>query len=420
MSKKIILPYFTKSLLVLWFSHIIIDFCTGIWPIYKTIAGIDLAKAGLIAGISGFIGEILQLGFGYFCDRGHRKKILILGMILASSILWITFTSTIFSSFWILLLLMLGSGSFHPAGMGYAGLLSQEHKGKTILLFASGGALGLGISQIVFTKIINASNGHALILLIPVCVMLIVLAFHKFPITSPGSSPNPALEGSNRFLKEWKPLSLLYLIQIFTYIVGFSLLFLLPDLMMSKTTNQWFVMGGAHLCFILGSACALPGVGFLCDRFGQKKILPYFVAGAFILFYALLKTPSFTMSGLIIVLVLLGAFIQSINPIIVSLGHQLVPDKPSTVSALLMGCAWCFTSFGPTCAGFLCQRFEEHAVIQALSWMGLLLVGSLFFSLILSPFIKIKEPDYEPALESNINTNTTIPLTSEINESESQ
>ncbi|NDE82807.1 MAG: MFS transporter [Chlamydiia bacterium] len=380
MSKKIILPYFTKSLLVLWFSHIIIDFCTGIWPIYKTIAGIDLAKAGLIAGISGFIGEILQLGFGYFCDRGHRKKILILGMILASSILWITFTATISSSFWILLLLMLGSGSFHPAGMGYAGLLSQEHKGKTILLFASGGALGLGISQIVFTKIINASNGHALILLIPVCVMLIVLAFHKFPTINSASGPNPAVDRSNRFLKEWKPLSLLYLIQIFTYIVGFSLLFLLPDLMMGKTTNQWFVMGGAHLCFILGSACALPGVGFLCDRFGQKKILPYFVAGAFI----------------------------------------LVPDKPSTVSALLMGCAWCFTSFGPTCAGFLCQRFEEHAVTQALSWMGLLLIGSLFFSLILSPFIKIKEPDCDPVLESNIDPTDTIPLTPQMNERESQ
>jgi hypothetical protein len=53
----------------------VLDFFTGIWPIYKTIAGIDLAQAGLITGISGFFGEFLQPFFGYFSDRGLRKKV---------------------------------------------------------------------------------------------------------------------------------------------------------------------------------------------------------------------------------------------------------------------------------------------------------------------------------------------------------
>lgn len=393
MPRKFFFSSFGKSLLVLWFAHLIMDFFTGIWPIYKTIAHIDLVQAGLIAGISGFIGEILQLWFGYLSDRGHRKKILILGLILASSIVWITFTSTIFSSFWILLLLMLGSGSFHPAGMGYAGSLSQEHKGKTILLFASGGAVGLGISQIVFTKVMYASNGHALILLIPVLLILIIIAFHKFPTSTMDSLTNSQKGILAPFVTAWKPLSLLYLTQISTYMVGSALLFLLPDLMLTKTSSQWLVMGGAHLCFILGSACALPPVGFLCDRFGQKKILPYFISGAFILFYILLKTPVFTSLGVVLVLVLLGAFMQSINPIIVSLGHTIIPNNPSTISALLMGCAWCFTNFGPTCAGFLCQRFEQQAVVHTLSWMGLLLIASLLFSLLIpSPTVLEEEP----------------------------
>ena len=53
-----------NNLLILVVCHFVLDFFTGIWPIYKTIAGIDMAKAGLIAGITGFIGEALQLFFG--------------------------------------------------------------------------------------------------------------------------------------------------------------------------------------------------------------------------------------------------------------------------------------------------------------------------------------------------------------------
>jgi MFS transporter, FSR family, fosmidomycin resistance protein len=148
-------PTLRRSLILLFVSHLILDFFTGIWPIYKTIAQIDLAKAGLIAGLSGFIGEFMQVFFGYFSDRGHRKKVIMLGLALSSCVLWITFTQDILSSFFVLLLLMLGSGSYHPAGAGFAGLLSPDHKGRNILFFACGGAIGLGISQLAFTKVFH-------------------------------------------------------------------------------------------------------------------------------------------------------------------------------------------------------------------------------------------------------------------------
>ena len=145
-------PTLRRSLCLLWCSHLILDFFTGIWPIYKTLFHIDLAKAGLLAGISGFMGESLQLGFGYISDRGHRKIIMMLGLGLASSILWMTFTDHLFFSFCLLLLMMLGSSSFHPAAVGFASKLSEHHKGRYILLFSSSGAIGLAISQLTFTK----------------------------------------------------------------------------------------------------------------------------------------------------------------------------------------------------------------------------------------------------------------------------
>ncbi|MBM3207297.1 MAG: MFS transporter [Chlamydiae bacterium] len=374
---------FGKSLIVIWFAHMVMDFFTGIWPIYKTLAQIDLAKAGLIAGISGFFGEILQLGFGYFSDKGYRKKILLLGLILSSFILWITFTTSFQSCFILLLLLMMGSGAFHPAGVGYCGSFSKDHKGKCILFFSSGGALGLGISQITFTKLFHSFNGHALILFIPVILTLLVVAIHKFPETCSISGTFNKNNFLAPFKTNWKRLSLLYFTQLSCYLVGAAFIFLLPDLMIAKTSNTWLIMGGAHLSFILGSAIALPFVGFLCDKYGQKKILPFFIVGTFCLFYVLLNTSTLSIPILIILLFSLGAFFQSINPIIVSWGNKIVPDSPSTVSGLLMGCAWCFTSFGPACAGLLCKRFAETAIVSTLNCMGFLLIFSLLFSLMI-------------------------------------
>lgn len=402
MTQKYFFSSFGKSLFILWLGHIMMDFFTGIWPIYKTIAKIDLAQAGLIAGISGFLGEILQVGFGYFCDRGHRKTILMIGLLLSSSILWITFTTSVFSAFWVLLLLMLGSGSFHPAGMGYAGSLSQEHKGKTILLFASGGALGLGVSQLVFTKLFHTFEGHALVLFIPVLIVLTLIFFHKFPAPTSCARPLTKQELLAPFLRNWKPLSFLYMAQITNYSVAMAFLFLLPDLMISKTSSTWLIMGGAHLCFILGSALALPPAGYLCDRFGQKKVLITVLSGSFLLLYLLLSIRSFTPMQAGLLLLCLGGFLQSINPIVVSWGHKMVPDSPSTVSALLMGFAWCFTNFGPTCAGFLCKCFEEEAVVRTLSYMGLLLLFSLLFVILVpTPAAAVEE---EGALASDVPT----------------
>ena len=392
MPRKLFFSSFGKTMLILWLAHIVMDFFTGIWPIYKTIAQIDLAKAGLIAGVSGFLGEILQLGFGYFCDRGYRKIILMIGITLASCIVWITFTSSLFGSFWILLLLMLGSGSFHPAGMGYAGGLSKEHKGKTILLFSSGGALGLGISQIVFTKVFHSFNGHALILLAPVAAILILIASHRFPDLQQ-TRPLSKKELIAPLIASWKPLSLLYCAQITSYSISLAFLFLLPDLMAGKSSSQWLIMGGSHLCFILGSAMVLPFIGALTDRIGTKKVLLTAIVGSMLLLYTLLRTPELSSLAAITLLISLGGFMQSINPLIVSWGHKLVPESPSTISALLMGFAWCFTSFGPTCAGFLCRRFQEGAVVKTLSMMGALLILTFLFIL----FMRTEQEEEEPA-----------------------
>lgn len=360
-----------STLFFLWIAHLCMDFFVGIWPIYKTITQLDIAAAGLIMGISGFCGEILQIFFGYLCDRGYRKYILLAGIILASAILTITCTTQLFPCFLILMIMMIGSGAFHPAAAGMASSLSQEHKGKMVLIFASGGTIGLGISQLTFLKIFETFNGHVAILYVPICLLLIALIIHRFP-TQIHSHRLPLKSFFSPIMHQKKPLMLLYFSQVAIWALTASIYFLLPDLLQAKNCHSWICLGGGHLCFVLGSALIMIPTGYLCDRIGQKFVLLSALGAAICLFYVFLMQEGLSPFSTMALLAGLGAFVGVINPIIVSWGNRLVPESPSTVSALLMGCAWCVGNLGPALMGFITQMFDENPYTKTLLFSGVL------------------------------------------------
>lgn len=387
-------PTLGRSLFLLWSSHLLLDFFTGIWPIYKTIAGVDLAKAGLIAGLSGFFGEILQLFFGYLSDRGFRKKVIILGLVLASCILWITFTQEILISFFVLLLLMLGSGSFHPAAVGFAGMLSPKRKGRNILLFASGGAIGLAISQLAFTKALDLCGGHALIFLIPVLLLIVVIAF--YPMQEQNDNRKLILkEFIQPLLRAKRPLLLLYMTQVFNFTLITAFMFLLPDLMRARECHSWLCMGGGHLCFVFGGAMLMVPAGYLCDKYGHKSVLLITIFSALFLLYSFLIQPDRSLEKTALFLTALGGFMGTVNPIIVSWGNKLVPESPSTVSGLLMGCAWCLANLGATWAGLLAKAVPFNPIATTLCLLGLLLVLGFFLILFVPQVKPVREPTVE-------------------------
>ncbi len=394
MNIRKITPSFTKSLILIWLCHLILDFFTGIWPMYKTIAQIDLVTAGLIAGLSGFIGESLQLFFGYFSDRGYRKHFLILGLLLASSVLWVTAANNAPSYFLLLLLLMIGSGAFHPAAAGFAGSISSNRKSRCILFFASGGALGLAISQLAFTQILKSYHGGAFILLLPVAIVLALVIF--YPFESPNTLQPSLKKLFQPIFRERKSLSLLYFTQVANFTLMTAFVFLLPDLMRAKGCHTWLCMGGGHLCFILGGALLMVPIGYLCDRYGQKQILLIIITTAFFLLHHFLAKPDFSLLESTFFLTLLGGFMGSINPILVSWGNRLVPESPSTVSALLMGCAWCLGSLGSIWAGVIARAIEIEPIPNTLFWMGFFLLGSFLLVLCTQKPELYKEavPDY--------------------------
>ena len=368
-------PTLGRSLLLLWSSHLLLDFFTGIWPIYKTIAGIDLATAGLIAGFAGLFGELLQMVFGYFSDRGFRKKVIVLGLTFASSILWITFTDNALLCFLIMLLLMVGSGSYHPAAVGAAGMLSKEKKGRHILLFASGGALGLAVSQLAFTKSLETFGGNATIFFIPVAILLFFLAC--YPIEEQANNQTLSLRVFFQpLMRAKRPLLLLYLAQVCNYSMLMAFMFLLPDLMFAKGCHSWLCKGGGHLCFVIGGALLMVPAGILSDRYGPKPILLSILFFSLLFLYSFLSQTEFSLGKTMFFLLTIGGFMGTVTPVIVSWGNKLVPESPSTVSALMMGFAWCLANFGATWAGLIAGNAtaSDEPISLTLTILGSLLV----------------------------------------------
>lgn len=371
------------TLFLLWLGHFIVDYMIGVWAVYKTIAGLDIAVAGLIAGVSAFAGEGLQLVFGSLSDRGYRKWLIAAGVLTTSATALMAYTYDYSLLFLLFLLTCVGSGAFHPAAAGLVGVLSKERKGLFLAIFMSGGALGLASSQLIFTSAYEYLDGQTLCLVIPSIILVASLAFFGLA-EAPVASLNPG-KGINfrafgRFFMH-SGMRNLYITQLFTQSLFWGAIFLLPDLLTYRAYPEWVSLGGGHLCLVLGGALMIVPGGHLADRFSAKRVLMVTQMCSLILFAALLAFPFLAPIPLCMLLFFLGASFGVVQPVVVALGTEFVPNRPGMVSAFLMGLVWCVAEgLGQGGGGLLTKVFAENATAKAMAVLGCFTFIALYAS----------------------------------------
>ncbi len=167
-------------------AHVMVDFMgMSVWPVYKTLAGLDVAKAGWIATVIAMSGTALQPLFGSIADRFGPRRVILLGALLTSFALLLGPLAdyqaelnhglpTLFglSGFYLVVLVILAAGRlgqdmFHPAGAGLAGSFSARRGSTFLAVFIAVGSIGFGLSQIGFRTAYNNLGHHTEILLIP-------------------------------------------------------------------------------------------------------------------------------------------------------------------------------------------------------------------------------------------------------------
>jgi len=358
------------TLLALAAAHSAVDCCSGIWPVFKTLAQLDIVAAGLIATIGSMTGNGLQIVFGLLADRGWRKRLIVAGAAVAGAV---TFAPWAVRSYPIMGALVLatnvGSAAFHPSATGAAASLSRRRVGFMIALFLSGGYLGYALSQFLFSAVYESAHG-----LTPVIALLPLAMAAVVAVGMPATAQVRRQGGV-----EWRTLrghlgslAPLFAVQTLAGAVNISLVFLLPDLLVSRDAAPWIVRGGGHFALIAGGGLSLVPAGYASDRWSARRMLVFAnLTTALALGVLLLRDGTSTLDLLVVTAV--GAFNGINNIAAVAEGNRLLPGQASAVSALLMGLPWCIAALGPVVAGVLADPSRGGTPAGALGWFMLLM-----------------------------------------------
>lgn len=364
MSSRITKSKTFQGILLLWLGHATVDLYTGVFHVYKTLAGLDLFMSGLIASAGAIGGNLMQLFFGIAGDRGHKKFFMVSGLLLASSTTLLPFFDHSLVLLLIVLATFLGSSSFHPCATGIAGRISEKRTGLAVSAFISGGYLGFGVSHALFSWFYLRFGGNTLPLAVPAVVTAFALwKFRFFATDRQEATDLPVKINFQAFVKVFHSVRVLFFIQVLFTAVHLSVVFTLPELCLAKGSPEWIAFGGGLMFFTFSIALFAAPLGHLSDRIGLKPMLACSSALATILLIAYSTVESPPLPLFLLLLSALGLSLGMINPMVVSLGNRCEKRNSGLVSALLMGVAWSFSSISPTLTGALAEAFSPETAL---------------------------------------------------------
>jgi FSR family fosmidomycin resistance protein-like MFS transporter len=370
------------TLIVVWTAHFLVDFMVGVWSVFKTMAGLDLGIAGLIAAGCGLVGEGSQIFFGPLTDKGYKRQLILLALVLTSASALLVYTDYYMFYFFLFLCTCIGSGAFHPPAVALTGALTEKRKALFIAIFSTGGSLGLALSQIIYSKAHQYFLGDTVVLLTPSAILFVICVILGFW----QKEQPPAQIASNKRLG-WAlirnyfknpSLKMLYFTQVCSQTISWSIIFILPDILNSREYDASIAFGGGHFAFIMGGVLMMIPSGLIADRFSPRSYILFASCAGSVLLFTFLSMPFLSEGYLLAVLMLTGSMLGTIQPVAVALGNQLGKANPGLVSAFTMGMVWCVAEMlGPGGVGLLSGLFTEDAPAKATILMALLCLPSL-------------------------------------------
>ena len=382
-------------------AHIMVDFMgMSVWPVYKTLAGLDEAKAGWIATVIAMSGTALQPLFGSIADRFGQRRVILLGVLLTSFALLLgpladqretldRVLPTLFglSGFYLVVFVILAAGRlgqdmFHPAGAGLAGSFSVRRGSMFLAVFIAVGGIGFGMSQIMFRTAYNHFGHHTEILLLPMAILWVFVWMRCRP-AQVSSAGRISVIASLRALRPVAgPILTLFLILGISSGVLSGLFFLLPELAHEKGYPAWLGQGGAFGLSVFGAILFMVPMGHLADRIGRRRTLIAMAILSALSYHAIVRL-ILPVPALVLLCIVGGAFLGTVNPLGVAFGQRIAPrENMSTVSAILMGWAWCLGGTVPSIIGELYKHLGNNAS-QALMWLGFANVVMVFLGFLL-------------------------------------
>jgi len=382
----------TRTFVALVMAHCLVDCSSGAWPIFKYLANLDLAWAGMIATFTVFIGAGLQPVFGFWSDHGWHRPLIVAGAALAcmSALLGpiaiaterVGETAAYLLMLAVMLTVAVGRGMFHPAGASLAGNIVHERRSTLLAVFVAGGMIGLSLSQGLFSKVYRLTSGHTQWMLVPALLIVLWVGWWCAPSAGDNGHRKPlnirvALRNLAPFRRQ---LAILYLYEMFMASLSTGFIFLMPEFLNLRGYPHWMVHGGGMLLWVAGSVALMVPGGHIADRTSSGAPLVVFTALAAILYLLMILLPSMPVFAFGILIFVAGGFVGTTNPMGVAMGQRLAPQHASVISGILMGLAWSVGGISMSLVGTL-AKLPGVGIVTALAILSAATLAALALSL---------------------------------------
>jgi len=366
---------FQKSkTLLLSAGHLVNDsyngFLAPILPLLMHKYNLSLTLTASLATILAVTSSLMQPLQGYLADKWSHRWLVAIGPLLTA--IFMSFIG-IAPNFWVLAIFLLlsgvGTSTFHPPAATMVARCSGGKRGLGMSIFVTSGSLGVALGPVIILAVVKFWGlNFSVLTIFPGLIIALLLFLYAPALPRPVVFSKQVRSPLVFSTSNWIFILLLTFIAIlraitFVGFCNFSPLFLTQQGLSTE-------LAGLSVTFMLvfGGLGAFLG-GIISDFMGRRRLL---------FFSLLLAIPSalgyIYFSGFMrfVGLALAGFCLSASLPVTIIMAQELVPQRSSTVSSLMMGFCWGIAGFMLTPLGALADRMGLENVLWGLSWVPLL------------------------------------------------
>ena len=335
-------------------------------PILIPRLDLSLAAAGTLTMLFQMAASVAQVGFGHLADRWRPRVLVMLGPVIAVSMLSLVgLSSSVPMLAAILIVGGLGTAAFHPPAAALAHRLGGERQGLAMSVYISGGSLGFSLGPLLFAPFAQRYGVEWTPLLAVPGLLVIAFFLTKVPPIPYHASSRGGVAALRPYAK---PLALLYAIVVLRTLTSLGFATFVP-VMLTRRGMSVGQAGAAISLYLLASGIGGFSGGPLADRYGPRKVIALSLVAACPF---LVVAPLLTGWPFLLVLALGGLFLQSTLPVNVTFGQALAPVSAATVSSLMMGFAWGTGGLSVPVVGLVADRVGIEHTLVGLAFIPLL------------------------------------------------
>ncbi len=359
------------TILLLAGIHFLVDaygnILAPLLPLVIPRFGLSLAAAGALQMCFLVANSVSQLGFGHLADRWRPRLLLVIGPLVAVSILTLIGLAP---SVWVLAAVLVAGGfgiaAFHPPAAALVHRFGGSRKGLAMSFHISSGNVGQAVAPLVFAPFAERFGLELLPILMVPALAALALLLPRVPMVERLQDPTE-ISGFGALRPYARPLTLLYLIVVLRTLTSLSFGTFIPVMLVRQ---GWSVASAGAVIAAYMFATSLGGFigGPIADAWGARRVI---VLSLLASVPFLVVAPTLTGWPFVVVLSLGGFLLQSTLPVNVTFAQTIAPISAATVSSIMMGFAWGTGGISAPFVGMLADRIGIERALFAIAFAPL-------------------------------------------------